>query len=108
MHACGIVPRRGTLADVALAIRAEFAVPWCGTCRALWSGMNETTNDAVRMVLNVALRGAGFSEEAPGDWRHADGRLVRLDLAHSEGMAWVDAAGLPREVLTYRELIERL
>lgn len=67
-------------------------------------------SDTERKQVERMLGTAGFIEEAAGDWRHADGRYVRLDLRHSPGMAWWNASGerSPKEEISYPEVMARL
>jgi hypothetical protein len=70
-----------------------------------------TTTGTKRERVAAVLRARGLVEEAPGDWRGA-GAYVRLDIAHSPPeTAWFSAiyngAEMPREVLTYDEVIAR-
>ena len=62
-----------------------------------------------RRHVESLLRSRGLIEEARGDWRggYLGGTLVRLDIAHAPGMAWLDRPGAPREELTYDQVIER-
>lgn len=62
-----------------------------------------------RHRVEELLRSRGLVEEAPGDWRggYRGGLLLRLDIAHAPGMAWLDRPGMPREELTYDQVIER-